>query len=147
MKESTELEYRPLITDDGEVAHDLPFEPQKKMHIRYLEKLKPTYWTLVLILLFQALIILAGLILLFVQRSSHRPGVLWCIPSSEWHWTWLTQILAPALEVVENKIKVYHVGFPGDLSPFQVPSSPELDDAWEDLYSCRFELYLNSYLT
>ncbi|KAJ6461976.1 hypothetical protein DFH09DRAFT_1494536, partial [Mycena vulgaris] len=41
---------------------------------------------------------------------------------------------APAQHVVEEIIKVYPVGFNHDKSPFQVPSSPELDDAWEDLY-------------
>lgn len=51
---------------------------------------------------------------------------------------------APALDAVENEIRVFHVGFTGDLSPFQIPSSPELDQAWEDLYGCSsFFTYLS----
>ncbi|KAJ7139280.1 hypothetical protein C8R44DRAFT_605676, partial [Mycena epipterygia] len=41
---------------------------------------------------------------------------------------------APAQHVVEEIVKVYPVGFDHQKSPFQVPSSPALDDAWEDLY-------------
>jgi len=43
-------------------------------------------------------------------------------------------LYSPALEAVENQVKVFHIGF-GDYSPFQVPSSPELDRAWNDLYN------------
>ncbi|KAJ7138306.1 hypothetical protein C8R44DRAFT_607441, partial [Mycena epipterygia] len=42
---------------------------------------------------------------------------------------------APALEAVEYEVKVYHVGSPSDLSPFQIPSSPALDRMWSDLYN------------
>ncbi|KAF7345933.1 hypothetical protein MVEN_01615600 [Mycena venus] len=36
---------------------------------------------------------------------------------------------------VENEVHVYDVGFSdGDPSPFQIPSSPELDKLWADLY-------------
>ncbi|KAJ6540132.1 hypothetical protein DFH09DRAFT_1089878 [Mycena vulgaris] len=44
-------------------------------------------------------------------------------------------LYSPALDVVENEAQVYYVGFPGDLSPFQIPSSPALDQAWSDLYN------------
>ncbi|KAF7345303.1 hypothetical protein MSAN_01907000 [Mycena sanguinolenta] len=44
-------------------------------------------------------------------------------------------LYSPALSAVENEVKVYHLGFPGDLSPFQIPSSPELDLMWSDLYN------------
>jgi hypothetical protein len=40
--------------------------------------------------------------------------------------------------LVEETLKIYPLGFGKDLSPFQVPSSPDLDQAWEDLYNCAF---------
>ncbi|KAJ6478196.1 hypothetical protein C8R45DRAFT_1101585 [Mycena sanguinolenta] len=43
-------------------------------------------------------------------------------------------LYSPALGAVEHEVQVYHVGFPGDLSPFQIPSSPALDQMWSDLY-------------
>jgi hypothetical protein len=33
---------------------------------------------------------------------------------------------------------------PADRSPFQIPSSPKLDQMWSDLYNCRDLLSLNS---
>ncbi|KAJ7696318.1 hypothetical protein B0H17DRAFT_929641, partial [Mycena rosella] len=42
---------------------------------------------------------------------------------------------APALEAVEHEVQVYHVGFPSDLSPFQIPPSPALDQMWSELYN------------
>ncbi|KAJ7694903.1 hypothetical protein B0H17DRAFT_931433, partial [Mycena rosella] len=42
---------------------------------------------------------------------------------------------APALEAVEHEVQVYHVGFSSDLSPFQIPPSPTLDQMWSDLYN------------
>ncbi|KAF7341323.1 hypothetical protein MVEN_01868600 [Mycena venus] len=45
------------------------------------------------------------------------------------------RIYSPAQHLVEETIKVYPLGFGTDLSPFQVPSSPDLDKAWEDLYN------------
>ncbi|KAJ7775804.1 hypothetical protein B0H14DRAFT_2631836 [Mycena olivaceomarginata] len=47
----------------------------------------------------------------------------------------LARLYSPAQHLVEETIKVYPLGFGADLSPFQVPSSPALDDAWEDLYN------------
>ncbi|KAJ7679918.1 hypothetical protein B0H17DRAFT_943731, partial [Mycena rosella] len=41
---------------------------------------------------------------------------------------------APVQDFIEETIKVYPLGFGEDLSSFQVPSSPELDEAWKDLY-------------
>lgn len=45
--------------------------------------------------------------------------------------------LAPAQQAIEHVVTIYPLGFGHDLSPFQTPSSPELDQAWEDLYSCK----------
>ncbi|KAJ7667179.1 hypothetical protein B0H17DRAFT_1088947 [Mycena rosella] len=46
----------------------------------------------------------------------------------------------PALSAVEHEVRVYHLGFPGELSffaihPFQIPPSPELDQMWSDSYN------------
>ncbi|KAJ7779872.1 hypothetical protein B0H16DRAFT_1300051 [Mycena metata] len=41
---------------------------------------------------------------------------------------------APADAVVEKIIRVYPVGFSHDLSEFQGPPSPPVDDAWDKLY-------------
>ncbi|KAJ7028301.1 hypothetical protein C8F04DRAFT_66154 [Mycena alexandri] len=54
------------------------------------------------------------------------------------YWRPLTatpRLYSPAQHLVEETVKVYPLGFGADLSPFQVPSSPALDQAWEDLYS------------
>ncbi|KAJ6537974.1 hypothetical protein B0H19DRAFT_1181426 [Mycena capillaripes] len=45
------------------------------------------------------------------------------------------QLYSPAQHLVVETLKVYPLGFGTDLSPFQVPSSPKLDLAWEDLYN------------
>ncbi|KAK7038600.1 hypothetical protein R3P38DRAFT_3311589 [Favolaschia claudopus] len=44
-------------------------------------------------------------------------------------------VYSPVQHLVEEKHKVYRLGFGKDLSPFQVPSSPALDKSWEDLYN------------
>ncbi|KAJ7097046.1 hypothetical protein B0H15DRAFT_945726 [Mycena belliarum] len=44
-------------------------------------------------------------------------------------------LYSPALVAVENEVRVYNIGFPGDLSSFQIPSSPALDQMWSDLYN------------
>ncbi|KAL0576585.1 hypothetical protein V5O48_005378 [Marasmius crinis-equi] len=115
-------EYRPLMTEEGleeGESTSLNLEPLKVARYR---KYAPTYRTLVAIVAFQSILLVSCLAFLFVKRG---PAV--CAKSSG-------VLFSPALEVVEPEIKVFHVGFPGDLSPFQKPSSPELDDAWEELY-------------
>ncbi|KAJ7625180.1 hypothetical protein B0H17DRAFT_1218853 [Mycena rosella] len=45
-------------------------------------------------------------------------------------------LYSPALEAVEQEVRVYHTGLPGRaMSPFQIPSSPALDQMWSDLYN------------
>jgi len=111
-------EYRPLITDPlatEEVGEDESVtRPAFKWQIS-----RRVLIGIIIIELFALLA--AGVILLLLWRASEplHHGVLY----------------SPALKAVENEVKVFHVGFQGDLSPFQIPSSPELDDMWEDLYS------------
>jgi FAD synthase len=38
---------------------------------------------------------------------------------------------------VEEELVVYDTSFEKDLSPFQIPSSPELDKKWDNLYNCE----------
>ncbi|KAJ6583483.1 hypothetical protein DFH09DRAFT_1029141 [Mycena vulgaris] len=47
----------------------------------------------------------------------------------------VTRLYTPVQDFVSEELKVYPLGFGTDLSPFQVPSSSELDDAWDDLYN------------
>jgi hypothetical protein len=44
---------------------------------------------------------------------------------------------APVQHLEEQEIVVYDTTFEEDLSPFQIPSSPELDKKWDDLYNCE----------
>ncbi|KAJ7452806.1 hypothetical protein FB451DRAFT_1409109 [Mycena latifolia] len=44
-------------------------------------------------------------------------------------------LYSPALEAVEHEVQAFHIGVPGDLTTFQVPSSPALDEMWDNLYN------------
>ena len=37
--------------------------------------------------------------------------------------------------MISNEVKVFNEGLNTDLSPFQIPSSPKLDQMWSDLYN------------
>ncbi|KAJ7256023.1 hypothetical protein C8J57DRAFT_1075190 [Mycena rebaudengoi] len=52
---------------------------------------------------------------------------------SETHFSPLRE--APVQHLVEEELVVYDTSFEKDLSPFQIPSSPELDEKWDDLYN------------
>ncbi|KAJ7446319.1 hypothetical protein FB451DRAFT_1567858 [Mycena latifolia] len=45
------------------------------------------------------------------------------------------RLYSPVQHLLEETITIYPLGFGTDLSPFQVPSSPGLDAAWDDLYN------------
>ena len=49
-------------------------------------------------------------------------------------------LAAPALVAVENEVKIPELRLSADKSPFQAPSSPDLDRTWEDLYNCTFSI-------
>ncbi|KAJ7890379.1 hypothetical protein B0H13DRAFT_877701 [Mycena leptocephala] len=57
-------------------------------------------------------------------------ATLWRRPSTP-----APRLYSPVQHLVEETLKIYPLGFGKDLSPFQVPSSPDLDQAWEDLYN------------
>ncbi|KAJ8489377.1 hypothetical protein ONZ45_g11588 [Pleurotus djamor] len=44
-------------------------------------------------------------------------------------------LYSPAEDAISYKYYTFFNGFTDDVSPFQVPPSPELDERWEDLYN------------
>lgn len=44
---------------------------------------------------------------------------------------------APAQDAVEYETRVFHEGFGKDTSIYQQPPSPEVDEAWDELYNCE----------
>lgn len=97
-----------------------------------LPPVKPT-WTsklsrtvLVILLAIETLALIVALF--FLLRRTHHTT---CTMELDPHRV----LYSPALEAVEHEVQVYNVGFTGDLSPFQIPSSPTLDGMWNDLYN------------
>ena len=43
---------------------------------------------------------------------------------------------APAQDAVEYEIRVFHEGFGSDKSIYQKDPSPEVDNAWDEMYNC-----------
>jgi hypothetical protein len=43
---------------------------------------------------------------------------------------------APAQHLIEYETRVFHEGFGKDKSIYQQAPSPEVDEAWADLYNC-----------
>jgi len=54
-------------------------------------------------------------------------------------------ISAPAQAVIEYETRVFHEGFGKDRTIYQMPPSPEVDAAWEDLYNCSCSLVVHCY--
>ncbi|KAL0070222.1 hypothetical protein AAF712_002712 [Marasmius tenuissimus] len=118
----TKEEYSPLMTEDGLEEEEKPSRRASSPTSSGLRRYAPTYRGLVAIVIVESLLLVLGLAFLLAKGG---PGV--CSKTSR-------VLYSPALDAVEPEVKVFHVGFPGDLSPFQKPSSPELDQAWDDLY-------------
>jgi hypothetical protein len=111
--------------------------PEDATDEKYERPPRPRFPRLVLVLF--AVVVIQSIALVTVLSTKHSPPIprLYCAchpppitPHSEW-WN-----LAPVQDFVKETITVYPLGFGHDLSEFQVPSSPELDDAWNDLYNC-----------
>ncbi|KAJ7263055.1 hypothetical protein C8J57DRAFT_1334565 [Mycena rebaudengoi] len=114
---SKDQEYSPLI---GEASDDVEEESLQKSSWTF----KISRTLLAGLLAAETLLLAVALYALFKQKN------ICTVPLKS------NRVLySPALEAVENQVQVYHVGFPGDLSPFQVPPSPALDQAWSDLYN------------
>ncbi|KAK7044215.1 hypothetical protein VNI00_007937 [Paramarasmius palmivorus] len=116
-------EYHPLMLSEEDAPEDgvEAIAAEKQLPKGKFKKYAPSYRVLVILVVLQFILLLLCVASIFFRKppaGSELGRVLY----------------SPALEVVEPQIKVFHVGFPGDLSPFQIPSSPELDEAWEDLY-------------
>ncbi|KAF7294093.1 hypothetical protein MKEN_01455900 [Mycena kentingensis (nom. inval.)] len=73
------------------------------------------------------LCIIAAQALALILFAVHWPNVGAYSPASI--------LYSPALDAIEDQVVVYPLGFAPDLSEFQIPSSPELDAKWENLYS------------
>ncbi|CAK5276540.1 unnamed protein product [Mycena citricolor] len=109
-------QYRPLMSDDP------------------VNRWAPSYWAsklsrsiLFTLIAVQFTALAVALFLLFSRRR--LPVCSVNVPDQH-------TLYSPALSAVENEVRVYRVGFPGDLSAvFQEPSSPKLDEAWMDLYN------------
>ncbi|KAK7029391.1 hypothetical protein VNI00_014645 [Paramarasmius palmivorus] len=114
-------EYRPLMDDEALEEGDTAELKQQSAEIATAKRYAPPYRCLVYVVVVQSLLLVLGLMFFVVKK----------VPSDD---VCSRVLYSPALDVVEPQIKVFHVGFPGDLSPFQIPSSPALDDAWEELY-------------
>ncbi|KAJ7202035.1 hypothetical protein GGX14DRAFT_570934 [Mycena pura] len=122
---SKEQEYHPLISDP---ADDIDADPSP---------LGPSSWTarwtskitrgmLAGLLTVETVALVISIVTLF-KRVPHPTCT---VPASSQR-----VLYSPALSAVEHEVQVYNVGFTGDLSPFQRPSSPKLDQMWSDLYN------------
>ncbi|KAJ7643273.1 hypothetical protein B0H17DRAFT_1104421 [Mycena rosella] len=111
-------EYRPLISypSDGLDDVSLPVKPA------WTSKFTPV----VFIGLLAAETLAFALYVIFT-RTAHATCT---VPLNSQH-----ALYSPALEAVEHEVRVYYGGFSGDMSPFQIPSSPTLDKMWTDLYN------------
>ncbi|KAJ6555094.1 hypothetical protein DFH09DRAFT_1165509 [Mycena vulgaris] len=117
---SKNQEYHPLIGAPSDEVEDFP-PPVKPT---WTSKFSRTVLAGLLVAETLALVLAVGLF----ARTPHTPTCTVPLDSQR-------VLYSPALAAVENEVKVYNVGFTGDLSPFQIPSSPGLDQMWSDLYN------------
>ncbi|KAF7359820.1 hypothetical protein MVEN_00707300 [Mycena venus] len=117
---SKDQEYHPLIDDPSGDVEDV--EPPAKSTWRS----KFSHTVLAVLLAAETLALGIAVFALFSRASQTACTV----PLHSQH-----ALYSPALEAVEQEVQVYNVGFSSDFSPFQIPSSPELDKMWSDLYN------------
>ncbi|KAF7345275.1 hypothetical protein MSAN_01904200 [Mycena sanguinolenta] len=124
---SKDHEYQPLFHDTRELLDEAGVDVPSLQPTRIR---KFSAWIIhygLAVLLVIETVALVVLVAVLLRRPSQADGAM---PLE------VQKVLySPALSAVENEVKVYHLGFPGDLSPFQIPSSPELDLMWSDLYN------------
>ncbi|KAJ6540151.1 hypothetical protein DFH09DRAFT_1368557 [Mycena vulgaris] len=118
---SKDQEYHPLITDPAEEFEGDSSEPPATT---WTSKISRT--VLAGLLAVETIALLLAIFALFARA----PHTTCTVPLRS-----QGLLYSPALEVVENEVQIFNVGFPGDLSPFQIPPSPALDQAWSDLYN------------
>ncbi|KAJ6472637.1 hypothetical protein DFH09DRAFT_1007721 [Mycena vulgaris] len=117
---SKDQEYSPLISD--EVEADSP-------HVRRTWTSKLSRSVLAGLLVAETVVVLVMALAIF-NLARRVPHPTCTVPAGSHR-----VLYSPALEAVEHEVQVYNIGFTGDLSPFQIPSSSELDQAWSDLYN------------
>ncbi|KAJ7158962.1 hypothetical protein C8R43DRAFT_1124603 [Mycena crocata] len=118
---SKEPEYHPLMTSDADEQDASP-QPVKEMWLSNRSQM-------VLVALLAAETVALVLSLFTLVLRSPQTGT--CIVPLDSHRV----LYSPALEAVENEAKVYTIGFSSDFSPYQIPSSPKLDELWSNLYN------------
>ncbi|KAF7345278.1 hypothetical protein MSAN_01904500 [Mycena sanguinolenta] len=124
---SKDHEYQPLFNDTRELLDEADVDPPSLQPTRIR---KFSAWIMhygLAVLLVIETVALVVLVAVLLRRSSQAAGGMPLVSQKV--------LYSPALSAVEPEVKVYHLGFPGDLSPFQIPSSPELDLMWSDLYN------------
>ncbi|KAJ7062079.1 hypothetical protein C8F01DRAFT_1284132 [Mycena amicta] len=121
---SNKQEYSPLMADDGESEPSTPLPQRMGFAGRLTSKL--TRSVIGALLAIETVVLVLAIIALSMKR--HQP-TCFVTPSPQ------KVLYSPALDAVEHEVRVYNVGFTGDLSPFQIPSSPKLDMLWSDLYN------------
>ncbi|KAJ7869753.1 hypothetical protein B0H14DRAFT_2726991 [Mycena olivaceomarginata] len=121
---SKDQEYQPLISDPLDEADvDAP-SPQPTRISKFSAWIRHSALAILLGIETIALVVLIAVLL---QRPSQAACNM-LLGSQK-------VLYSPALSVVEHEVRVYHRGFTGDLSPFQIPPSPQLTQIWSDLYN------------
>ncbi|KAF7337313.1 hypothetical protein MSAN_02256500 [Mycena sanguinolenta] len=126
---SKDHEYQPLFNDTRELLNEADVDAPSLQPTRIR---KFSAWIMhhaLAVLLVTETVALVALVVVLLRRTS-QAGRGMPLGSQK-------VLYSPALSAVEHEVRVYHLGFPGDLSPFQIPSSPELDQMWSDLYNCK----------
>ncbi|KAF7324953.1 hypothetical protein MKEN_00537700 [Mycena kentingensis (nom. inval.)] len=125
---SKDQEYSPLMAEDVDNEPGTPTNPPPYKPRRIVERFAALFTQRVLAVLLglETILLALAVISLTVKR---RPSTCFVSAPKD------KVLYSPALEAVEHEVKVYNVGFTGDLSPFQIASSPKLDQMWSDLYN------------
>ncbi|KAJ8093875.1 hypothetical protein PM082_009742 [Marasmius tenuissimus] len=48
----------------------------------------------------------------------------------------LQLLYSPANHLIEHQVTTFHSAIQGDMTEYMGPPSPEVDNAWDDLYKC-----------
>ncbi|KAJ7160629.1 hypothetical protein C8R43DRAFT_1176994 [Mycena crocata] len=120
---SKEQEYHPLMgSDPSDELEDSP--PQ----VKAMRESKLSRTAVVAIILLVAETVALVLTLLALVLRSPQTSCTVSFDSQR-------VLYSPALAAIEHEVKVYTIGFSSDFSPYQIPSSPELDELWSKLYN------------
>ncbi|KAJ7160632.1 hypothetical protein C8R43DRAFT_1233822 [Mycena crocata] len=120
---SKEPEYHPLMSSDpsDELQDSSPRE-------KALWEFKRSRATIVALILLAAET--AALLLSLLALAVRLPQPTCTMPFHS-----QSVLFSPAMPAIEHEAKVYTIGFLNDFSPYQIPSSPELDELWSKLYN------------